>query len=123
MNNSDEIAWLFNLRGWGDVAFCPVLVAYALITVTAPAAPRPTPAGAATSAAVSTAGGGSAADVPAGTATLFVDERKLDAATRSHLEAAGVRLAPYASIEAAVQELVEASAPAPAPATASASAA
>jgi Xaa-Pro aminopeptidase len=64
----DEVAWLLDVRG-GDIACCPVALSYALVHARGPVA-----------------------------AELFVDGAKVDAATRAHLEAAGVALRPYADI-------------------------
>ena len=78
----DEVCWLFNLRG-SDVPCCPVLQAYALVHC-----PRGEEGGSVT-------------------ATLFVDESKVDAAPglRASLASAGVSTAPYESIMGAVRDL------------------
>jgi Xaa-Pro aminopeptidase len=85
------VCWLFNLRG-SDVPCCPVLQAYALVKC---------PRGADGSSADGSSADGSV------TATLFVDESKIDAVAglRESLRSAGVTTAAYESIAGAVQEL------------------
>lgn len=72
----DEVAWLLNVRG-SDVPHCPVLQAHALVHApVAEDAPR---------------------------CTLFVDSAKLSAELQSELDAAGVSVAPYEDVLAAVR--------------------
>ena len=79
----DEVCWLFNLRG-SDVPCCPVVQAYAIVHC-----PR------------------DATDDRAPTATIYLDEGKLDGVPglREELAAAGVTSAPYEAIDTAVREV------------------
>jgi Xaa-Pro aminopeptidase len=78
----DEVCWLFNLRG-SDVPCCPVVQAYAVVHC-----PR-------------------AATTTTTTATLYVDESKIEGVEglSAALAAAGVTTAPYDAIDGAVREL------------------
>ena len=85
----DEVAWLLNVRG-ADVPMCPVLQAYVLVNCPS-----------------SGEGGEDSGDAPV-TATIFVDGSKLPAEVSEALSGAGVAIAPYESVEAAVRSAVDA---------------
>ena len=62
ISSLDEVAWLLNIRG-SDIAYCPVVVSYAVVT--------------------------------SSEAYLFIDESKLGAAVRVHVQDAGYTIKPY----------------------------